>query len=158
MVRPRPPGVCVGRDHRDLRTRHLEKPAPEPPARRRHTTSEDPRRRAPEPRGTGTPGVVAPGPLRTDVSVVGAGLTGVATASLLADAGVNVVVLDARTARTTTPAPPANCPSCRAPASHTSHDTATRCCATTSPLTSPASADSGASSPTWTSPSRTATT
>ncbi|RPF21703.1 FAD-dependent oxidoreductase [Myceligenerans xiligouense] len=56
------------------------------------------------PRGTGDPDVMAPGPLRTDVVVVGAGLTGVTTAALLADAGVDVVVLDARDVRATTTA------------------------------------------------------
>lgn len=54
--------------------------------------------------GSGTSGVVAPGPLRTDVVVVGAGLTGVVTAQLLADGGASVVVLDARGARATTTA------------------------------------------------------
>lgn len=59
---------------------------------------------APEVRGTGEPGVMAPGPLRADVVVVGAGITGVVTAQLLADGGADVVVLDASTARTTTTA------------------------------------------------------
>ena len=54
--------------------------------------------------GGGTPGVMAPGPLRADVVVVGAGLTGVVTAQLLAEGGANVVVLDAGTARSTTTA------------------------------------------------------
>ena len=54
--------------------------------------------------GSGTPAIMAPGPLRTDVAVVGAGLTGVVTAQLLADGGANVVVLDAGPARTTTTA------------------------------------------------------
>lgn len=54
--------------------------------------------------GSGEPGVMAPGPLRADVVVVGAGLTGVVTAHLLADGGANVVVLDAGTARSTTTA------------------------------------------------------
>jgi glycine/D-amino acid oxidase-like deaminating enzyme len=54
--------------------------------------------------GTGTPEIMAPGPLRTDVAVVGAGLTGVVTAQLLADGGAQVVVLDAGTARSTTTA------------------------------------------------------
>lgn len=58
-------------------------------------------------RGTargGTPDVLAPGPLRADVAVVGAGLTGVVTAQLLADGGANVVVLHAGPATTTTTA------------------------------------------------------
>ncbi|MFI9485398.1 FAD-dependent oxidoreductase [Promicromonospora sp. NPDC052451] len=42
------------------------------------------------------------GPLHADVVVVGAGLTGVVTAHLLADGGADVVVLDAGTAPTTT--------------------------------------------------------
>lgn len=54
--------------------------------------------------GSGTPAIMAPGPLRTDVAVVGAGLTGVVTAQLLAEGGANVVVLDAGTARSTTTA------------------------------------------------------
>ncbi|MFC8799653.1 FAD-dependent oxidoreductase [Promicromonospora sp. NPDC057138] len=54
--------------------------------------------------GIGTQGILAPGPLRTDVAVVGAGLTGVVTAQLLAEGGANVVVLDAGTARMTTTA------------------------------------------------------
>lgn len=54
--------------------------------------------------GSGTPGVMAPGPLRTSVVVVGAGLTGVVTAQLLADGGADVVVLDARGVRATTTA------------------------------------------------------
>ncbi|MFJ3404878.1 FAD-dependent oxidoreductase [Promicromonospora sp. NPDC090134] len=54
--------------------------------------------------GTGTPSVATPGPLRADVAVVGAGLTGVVTALLLADGGADVVVLDAGSARTTTTA------------------------------------------------------
>ncbi|MFD6444342.1 FAD-dependent oxidoreductase [Promicromonospora sp. NPDC060204] len=45
-----------------------------------------------------------PGPLRTDVVVVGAGVTGVVTAQLLADGGANVVVLDAGPAGATTTA------------------------------------------------------
>ncbi|MBE1876220.1 FAD-dependent oxidoreductase [Myceligenerans pegani] len=62
------------------------------------------RHRTPVPEGAGTPDVMAPGPLRADVVVVGAGLTGVTTASLLGEAGVDVVVLDARTTRATTTA------------------------------------------------------
>jgi glycine/D-amino acid oxidase-like deaminating enzyme len=54
--------------------------------------------------GTGTPGIMAPGPLRADVVVVGAGITGVVTAKLLADGGANVMVLDAGNARSTTTA------------------------------------------------------
>jgi len=54
--------------------------------------------------GSGTPEIMAPGPLRADVVVVGAGLTGVVTAHLLADGGADVVVLDAGTARSTTTA------------------------------------------------------
>ena len=54
--------------------------------------------------GTGMPGVLAPGPLRTDIAVVGAGLTGTVTAQLLTEGGADVVVLDAGTARTTTTA------------------------------------------------------
>ncbi|WP_164545255.1 FAD-dependent oxidoreductase [Antribacter gilvus] len=53
---------------------------------------------------SGTSGVVAPGPLRADVVVVGAGLTGTVTALLLAEGGANVTVLDAGTARGTTTA------------------------------------------------------
>ncbi|MFI2364117.1 FAD-dependent oxidoreductase [Promicromonospora sp. NPDC019610] len=58
------------------------------------------------PGGTPTAGVsdVAPGPLRADVVVVGAGITGVVTARLLADGGADVLVLDAGTARATTTA------------------------------------------------------
>lgn len=48
--------------------------------------------------------IMAPGPLRTDVAVVGAGLTGVVTAGLLAQGGADVVVLDAGTVRSTTTA------------------------------------------------------
>jgi len=58
----------------------------------------------PDDTGSGTSGVMAPGPLRTEVVVVGAGLTGVVTAQVLADGGANVVVLDAGTARSTTTA------------------------------------------------------
>lgn len=54
--------------------------------------------------GGGDPAIMAPGPLHTDVAVVGAGLTGAVTAQLLADGGANVLVLDAGTARTTTTA------------------------------------------------------
>lgn len=54
--------------------------------------------------GGGAPGIMAPGPLRAEVVVVGAGLTGVVTAQLLAEGGANVVVLDAGSARTTTTA------------------------------------------------------
>lgn len=60
--------------------------------------------RDPDDPGTGTPGIMAPGPLRADVVVVGAGITGVVTAHLLADGGANVAVLDAGTARSTTTA------------------------------------------------------
>lgn len=49
----------------------------------------------------GTP-MVRPGPLRADVVVVGAGLTGTVTAHLLADGGADVVVLDAARAPTAT--------------------------------------------------------
>ncbi|MFD2027574.1 FAD-dependent oxidoreductase [Promicromonospora aerolata] len=70
--------------------------------------SETPHDQATEPDATGpstsTASLLAAGPLRTDVAVVGAGLTGVVTAQLLADGGANVVVLDAGTARTTTTA------------------------------------------------------
>jgi glycine/D-amino acid oxidase-like deaminating enzyme len=54
--------------------------------------------------GAGAPEIMAPGPLRTDVAVVGAGLTGVVTAQLLADGGAQVLVLDADGARATTTA------------------------------------------------------
>ncbi|WP_211240122.1 FAD-dependent oxidoreductase, partial [Promicromonospora kroppenstedtii] len=50
------------------------------------------------------PGVMAPGPLRADVVVVGAGITGVVTALLLADGGADVVVLDKAAAGATTTA------------------------------------------------------
>jgi glycine/D-amino acid oxidase-like deaminating enzyme len=58
----------------------------------------------PEDTGAGTPEIMAPGPLRADVAVVGGGLTGIVTAQLLADGGADVVVLDARSARDTTTA------------------------------------------------------
>lgn len=59
---------------------------------------------ATEPDGTGTARIMAPGPLHTDVVVVGAGLTGAVTAQLLADGGADVVVLDAGGAPATTTA------------------------------------------------------
>ena len=54
--------------------------------------------------GIDAPGVIASGPLRADVVVVGAGLTGVVTAQLLANGGAHVVVLDTGSARDTTTA------------------------------------------------------
>ncbi|GAB2469577.1 FAD-dependent oxidoreductase [Promicromonospora xylanilytica] len=59
---------------------------------------------APGPAVEDAPNLLAPGPLRADVVVVGAGLTGVVTAQLLADGGADVVVLHAGTARSTTTA------------------------------------------------------
>ena len=66
--------------------------------------SEDPRDAIQDPNGTGAVDDRGRGPLRADVVVVGAGLTGVVTAQLLADGGVNVVVLAAGASRSTTTA------------------------------------------------------